>query len=90
VPARAPLREPALAQWSGRVTGLDNRRLARLAGLAGAPNVAVAGLELHVKLGQRVQAGQPLLTLHAQARGELEYARRYLEANPVFTVEEGA
>jgi thymidine phosphorylase len=87
VPPRAPLREPALAQWSGRVTALDNRRLARLAALAGAPNVAVAGLELHVKLGERVSPGQPLLTLHAQARGELDYARQYLEANPVFTVE---
>ncbi|MDZ5461076.1 thymidine phosphorylase family protein [Azohydromonas lata] len=86
-PPRAALREPALAQWSGRVTAMDSRRLARLAALAGAPNVAVAGLELHVKLGQRVAVGQPLLTLHAQARGELDYARQYLAASAVFTVE---
>ncbi|WP_367184067.1 hypothetical protein [uncultured Azohydromonas sp.] len=89
-PPRALLREPALARFEGVVTAIDSRRLARLAALAGAPNVAEAGLELHVKLGQRVAPGQPLLTLHAQARGELEYARQYLEAYPVFGVADEA
>ncbi|NML15933.1 thymidine phosphorylase family protein [Azohydromonas caseinilytica] len=87
-PPRALLREPALARRAGRVTAIDSRRLARLARLAGAPNVPAAGLELHVRLGDVVEPGQPLLTLHAQARGELEYARQYLERNEVIGVEE--
>ena len=90
MPPRARLREPALARCEGVVTAIDSRRLARLAALAGAPNMPEAGLELHVKLGQYVAVGQPLLTLHAQARGELEYARQYLEAYPVFSVADGA
>jgi len=60
------------------VTGFDNRRLARLAKLAGAPTAPAAGLDLHVRVGDRVAPGQPLFTVHAQATGELAYALDYL------------
>ena len=60
------------------VAGFDNRRLARLAKLAGAPADKVAGLELHIRTGDGVERGQPLFTVHAQARGELDYALDYL------------
>ncbi|NOT24727.1 MAG: thymidine phosphorylase family protein [Acidobacteria bacterium] len=62
----------------GSVTGLDSRRLARAAKLAGAPADPAAGIDLHVRVGQSVENGQPLFTLHAQSPGELAYAREYL------------
>jgi thymidine phosphorylase len=68
------------ADRAGTVAGFDNRRLAKTAKLAGAPRDAVAGMDLHVRLGDRVERGQPLLTLHAAARGELEYALAYFSA----------
>ena len=66
----------------GRVTAIDNRRLARVAKLAGAPRAPAAGLDLHVPLGTEVEAGQPLFTVHAEAPGELAYALDYVAAQP--------
>ena len=43
-----------------------------------APSDKAAGLDLHVRVGDRVERGQPLFTVHAQARGELAYALEYL------------
>ena len=76
-PPRARLREPVVAGRAGRVRAIDNRRLARAAKLAGAPKDAAAGLQLHVRLGDVVQRGQPLFTLHGDAKGELAYARAF-------------
>lgn len=73
----APLTELIVAPHAGSVRQIDNRVLARIAKLAGAPASAAAGVDLHVKLGQPVEAGQPLYTLHAEAPGELRYAARY-------------
>ena len=59
----------------------DNRRLARIAKLAGAPAAAAAGLDLHVHLGDPVEIGQPLYTIHAETVGELNYAREFAGSN---------
>lgn len=85
-PGVAPLRSPIVAERSGYVSGIDSRRLARVAKLAGAPDAATAGLELHVGLGDPVERGQPLFTLHAQAPGELTYAKEYLASHPIITL----
>lgn len=89
-PGAAPLREPVLADRDGYLSGIDSRRLARVAKLAGAPGAATAGLELSVGLGDRVQRGMPLFTLHAEAPGELAYAKTYLLSHPVMTLAEEA
>lgn len=81
-PPVAPLRHVLEAPRGGRVASLDNRLLARIAKLAGAPRSRSAGLELHVKLGERVGKGQPLITLHGESRGELGYALAFAAANP--------
>lgn len=77
-PPVAPIQHVVHSNIDGTIIGFDNRRLARLAKLAGAPSAPAAGLDLHVKAGARVQSGQPLYTLHAQAPGELAYALDYL------------
>ena len=77
------------ASTAGRLTRIDNRWLARAAKLAGAPLAAAAGVEVHVRLGDRVEVGQPLFTLHAQAAGELAYALQYVTSRPpIFEVSE--
>ena len=69
------------APHAGVVSNIDNRRLARVAKLAGAPAASAAGLDFLVRLGQPVAAGQPLFTLHAESPGELEYALTYARTN---------
>lgn len=81
-PPVAPLRQTLCAGEAGQVSAIDNRRLARLAKLAGAPETACAGVEMHVRLDDTVAEGQPLCTIHSASRGELEYALAYAEANP--------
>ncbi len=70
------------AAQRGYVTAIDNRRLARVAKLAGAPRAPAAGLELHAPLGVAVEIGQPLFSVHAETPGELAYALAYVEAQP--------
>jgi len=80
------MREPKLAAYSqvieaklpGRIGLIDNRKLARVAKLAGAPAAPSAGLEMHVRVGDRIEKEQPIMTVFAQTRGELEYSLQYL------------
>ncbi|MBS0470641.1 MAG: thymidine phosphorylase family protein [Proteobacteria bacterium] len=80
-PPVAPHRRPVTAARDGRLVTIDNRKLGKLAKLAGAPEAKVAGVDLHVRLGDRIAAGMPLCTVHAEAPGELDYALDYAAAN---------
>jgi thymidine phosphorylase len=71
-----------MADRAGRVGSVDNRRVARVAKLAGAPDAKAAGIEAHVRLNDMIEPGQPLYTIHAEAPGELAYALDYAAANP--------
>jgi thymidine phosphorylase len=79
-PPRAAHTAIVAARRAGRVMEIDNRRLARIAKLSGAPQAPAAGVELHVRLGNRVDVGQPLLTVQAETPGELTYAMGYVHA----------
>lgn len=87
--AQGGLREPPVARRNyliearhvGTVSEIDNRRLGRVAKLAGAPGAPAAGVELHVRLDQVVERGQPLYTIHAETAGELNYAREFAFSN---------
>ena len=80
-PKLARHRVSVQALHSGRVSAFDNRRLGRIAKLAGAPAAACAGVDLHVHLGDSVEAGQPIYTIHAESVGELNYAREFAGSN---------
>jgi thymidine phosphorylase len=81
-PVMAPHRRPILAARRGTVVSIDNRRLARIAKLAGAPAAAAAGLDCRLRIGDFIEAGEPLFEIHAQSRGELDYALDYARARP--------
>ncbi len=76
-PPRAPHVHPLLAPATGRVVHINNRRLAMLAKLAGAPEDKAAGIHMEVRLGDEIERGQPLLHIHAETPGELAYALDY-------------
>jgi thymidine phosphorylase len=81
-PPYSTQRHPVRASLAGRVGSVDNRKLARVAKLAGAPDAKAAGVEVHVRLNDMIEVGQPLYTVHAEAPGELAYALEYATANP--------
>jgi thymidine phosphorylase len=80
-PPLAPLQQPLPAPRTGILTHINNRKLSRLAKLAGAPDDKAAGVELCARLGDTVTATEPLVIVHAEAQGELAYALAYAQAN---------
>lgn len=84
VPPVAKQQHPLVSPITGVVKAIDNRKIARLAKLAGAPESKAAGVHLAVQLGMHVSAGAPLCIVHADTPGELHYALDYAAANPNF------
>lgn len=88
-PPESQFRKDVLCTLHGRVHSIDNRKLSRLAKLAGAPQLPEAGVDLHVRCGQHVHPGDCLMTVHSGSSGELEYAMSYCLGNPdIIGVEE--
>ncbi|TQV81153.1 thymidine phosphorylase family protein [Exilibacterium tricleocarpae] len=73
----APYQRRICARTGGRVKSFDNRQLAQIAKLAGAPKAKAAGIQLAKKLGDTVTAGELLMTIHAETQGELRYAENF-------------
>jgi thymidine phosphorylase len=78
VPPVAPYRYAMVADRDGIVDRIDNRILAKIAKLAGAPADPAAGVEICAKLGDRVACQDVLMMIHAENAGELNYAVEYL------------
>ncbi len=88
-PSPARFTQVVTAPVGGRVAAVDNRLVARAAKLAGAPRDPAAGACLHVHVGDRVERGQPLFTLHAQSQGALGYAFSFVRAQlPIVDIRE--
>jgi thymidine phosphorylase len=68
-----------LAHDTGVVTMVDNRKLAKIAKLAGAPTDVSAGLLFYAHLNKQVDKGQVLFTVFADSPGQLNYALQYAE-----------
>ena len=87
-PPKAAQVHPLIASRAGRVVHINNRKIARLAKLAGAPESKAAGVQMAVRLGDEIASGQPLLHVHAETAGELGYALDYAaHAGDLFEVE---
>lgn len=67
------------ANHSGTVTAINNRHIARLAHLTGAPTDAGAGIFIHKKVGDSVATNEALYTLYANVESNLEFARKFLQ-----------
>jgi thymidine phosphorylase len=79
-PMLATHRHPVRASRDGIVRAIDNRRLARIGKLAGAPAAAAAGIDCRHRIGDRIEAGDTLFEVHAQSAGELDYALEFAAA----------
>lgn len=90
-PEQATHRIEMTASGSGRLAAIDNRLIARIAKLAGAPRQKCAGVRLVARIGELLTKDQPVYEIHAETPGELNYARGYAESRPnVLTVSEAA
>jgi thymidine phosphorylase len=81
-PPKAANVHPLIAPHAGRIVYINNRKLSRLAKLAGAPEAKAAGVFMNVRLGAEIDKGQGMLDIHAETTGELAYALDYAARNP--------
>ncbi|MCE3278632.1 MAG: thymidine phosphorylase [Bacteroidetes bacterium] len=79
-PIPAKHRFDVLADREGTVKSIDNRKLARIAKLAGAPKVPSAGVLFNAPLGKQIKKGDLIFSIYAESTGELEYAKEYLNS----------
>ena len=87
-PTVAAHTRPVLAIGDGQLGDVDNRRLAKIAKLAGAPVSVTAGIDCRLRTGHRIRAGEPLFHVYAQTPGELEYALAHAARHPdIFVIE---
>ena len=76
-PVLAPYKIEIKAEKSGILKRIDNRKIAKLAKLSGAPQAKSAGIVLNVHLEEDIKVNQLLYTLYAESKGELNYALEY-------------
>ncbi|MBT8314119.1 MAG: thymidine phosphorylase, partial [Maribacter sp.] len=75
----APYQIEMLAPKRGTVKKINNRKIAKLAKLSGAPQCKLAGISMNIQLGDEIEKGELLYKLHAETNGELNYALEYYE-----------
>lgn len=78
----APYSTTILADKSGKITKINNRLLGRLAKLSGAPNSKLAGIKLKANVNSIVEKNQPLFTIYAETKGQLNYALSFYRHQP--------
>ena len=81
-PLTASLTYDIVATQNGVVSEIDNRNLAKVAKLAGAPHDSAAGIEFFAKIGTHVEPGYVLYRVHAESKGALEYSLAYARYMP--------
>ena len=88
-PSAAAYTHTITSKKKAEIYNINNRLLAEIARLAGAPQAKTSGIDLHVRLGDKVSADEPLYTIHAESRGEMEYALAMLsEERPIIELVE--
>ena len=70
----------------GKVIGIDNLSISRIARIAGAPHDKGAGIYLYKHIGDKVKKGEKLFTIYAESAHHLEYAKDIAINSKVFVV----
>lgn len=65
----------------GIVLWVNNRLIAQAARLAGAPKDKGAGIIIHVKIGDSIRKGDPLISIFSESSPKLQAAEEFLENN---------
>ncbi len=80
------LTRDVLAPFSGEITAIDNRKINKIALLAGANQYGGAGLYLLKKVGDKVTKGEALYKIYAYNSADLALANSYAEGDNAYTI----
>ena len=70
----------------GTVRAIDCYRLSRIARLAGAPMDKGAGIDLLKKIGDSVEAGEPLYRIYSCVESDFQFAKSLAEEDKGFSL----
>lgn len=79
-PGYAPFKHDIIAGHAGEIREINNREIAKIAKLAGAPSDKTAGVLLQAKLNHKVKKGDILYTIFAEHKGKLSYVLDYVKS----------
>jgi thymidine phosphorylase len=82
----APLNIDITAPEDGYITAINNYQIGRIARLAGAPMDLNAGVDLYVKLGDKISQGEPLYRIQAEFPADFAFARDLAERDNGFRI----
>lgn len=77
IPSLAKHSANVVASKAGKVKAIENKAIAHLARIAGAPKDPAAGLYLYKKIGDKVKKDEPLYTIYASSPDRLKYALEF-------------
>ncbi len=72
---KAKFRAEVRSKKAGRIAYIDNKTISKVARIAGAPIDKYAGIYIYKHVGEKVKKKEKLLTIHAESRQKLEYAK---------------
>lgn len=86
ITAQGKKRMPKLAKFSvkitakqnGKVMAIENKTIAHLARIAGAPKDVSGGLVIHKKIGEAIRKNEALFTIYANSPDRLKYAMEFV------------
>jgi len=71
------------APKKGMISEIDNKKINKIARLAGAPKDKEAGIYLYKHLNETVKRGEKLFTIYSENKEKLEYSRLFLKSNTI-------
>lgn len=77
---------PVKAQNQGYIYAINNLKIANIASLAGAPIDKLAGIYLAKKVGDKVNKGDVLYTIHASFQSDFMFAKQLADEGGVYTI----
>ncbi len=81
-----PLTHEVMSSADGVVGAIDCYRIARIARIAGAPIDKGAGIDLLKKVGDPVQAGEPIYRIHAHIKADFLFALNMAHENNGYAI----
>jgi thymidine phosphorylase len=86
MPPMAKFQQPVKAKIAGTVKTINNKTVAHIARLAGAPKDVASGVVIHKKLGDKIAKNDALFTIHANSADRVKYAMEFAKTDCGYTV----
>lgn len=62
---------------SGKIIEIDNKKITKIARIAGAPSDKAAGIYLYKRVGQKIKKNETIFTIYSESKDKLEYSKPF-------------